>query len=456
MTSYQAQIAGDFNVVDRQTVRGPRTLGKTGLAAILINLFGLLYDGEDWKAPTTASHWRQLEKFLWPEVHKWAKKIKWDKVGRDPYDPRLELQGRTLKLHTGQAFAMASDNSETMEGAHADYIFIVFDESKLISAETFDRMEGTIAGGGIMTKWLSISTPGAPMGRFYELHKRRDVFDNWRAVHVTREDAIAAGRMDKEWAERMFRQWGEQSALYQNHVLGEFAATDEDGIIPLAWVELAMERGDQWRDRGIMGELTSVGVDMGTGTPGNDDSTIAKVYDNIHVADLEVEKFYNPDTAMMQMAGKIKGIIDAYGVYVFLDTIGIGLGTYHRLIEQGIKKVVAFVASRKVPPSLKDRTKQYKFANLRAAAWWAFRERLDPESKGAISLPRNDLLIGELTAPKFVIKSDAVLQVESKQDLRKRLGRSTDHADPVIQAVVGPEIARPAKTSVYVVGQGEL
>ena len=109
-TNYQKEIIDNFKEVDRQAVRGPRDLGKTANMAWLINMFGLLYDGEDWKVPTTASHWRQLEKFLWPEVHKWAGKIKWDIVGRDPYDDRNELLTLSLKLNTGAAFAMASDN----------------------------------------------------------------------------------------------------------------------------------------------------------------------------------------------------------------------------------------------------------------------------------------------------------------------------------------------------------
>lgn len=459
---YQNKIMEKVQEYDRVAVRGPRTLGKTAVAAILVHWYALTRDGRDWKVPTTASHWRQLDKFLWPEIHKWAGRLKWELIGRPPYNPRTELLTLSLKLNTGQAFAMASDDAETMEGAHADHLLIIFDEAKIIPTDTWDRMEGALASGGAegaqKAKWLAISTPGAPAGMFYSLHKERDRFRNWHAVHITREEAIKAGRMSQEWADDRLRIWGEHNPYYQNHVLGEFAADDENAVIPLAWIEMAMKRGDEWRDALAQGypkgELTSVGMDCGLGTLNSDDSTIARVYEKEHVDDVESMKFGNPDTTTMEMAGRAKAISKTFNVDVFMDTIGLGLGAYQRCKEQGVKRVHAFNAAKKAPPTMRDYTKQYKFGNMRSAAWWTFRERLDPESDNPISLPRDDQLVGELTSPLKSIKSDATLFIEKKDDIRKRLGRSTDRADAVIEAVVGPKIIKKARARVYVVGQG--
>ena len=49
LTHYQEQILGDFQVYDRQAVRGPRGLGKTTMAAIDTLGWALTHDGEDWK-----------------------------------------------------------------------------------------------------------------------------------------------------------------------------------------------------------------------------------------------------------------------------------------------------------------------------------------------------------------------------------------------------------------------
>ncbi len=62
------------------------------------------------------------------------------------------------------------------------------------------------------------------------------------------------------------------------------------------------------------------------------------------------------------------------------------------------------------------------------------RELLDSELGEPIALPDDELLIGDLTAPHSRVVAGGKIQVESKDDIRKRLGRSTDSADAVIQA----------------------
>ena len=89
---YQEEILANFCTKKKVSVRAPHGVGKTAMAAWLILWFALTRDGnprfEDWKIPTTASAWRQLTKFLWPEIHKWARKVSWGKVGRPPFDER--------------------------------------------------------------------------------------------------------------------------------------------------------------------------------------------------------------------------------------------------------------------------------------------------------------------------------------------------------------------------------
>jgi hypothetical protein len=93
LVPYQEEILAELQQRKRAAPRGPHGLGKTMLAAIAILAFALTRDacGEDWKIPTTASAWRQLTKYLWPEIHKWAKRLRWEKIGREPLDARSEL-----------------------------------------------------------------------------------------------------------------------------------------------------------------------------------------------------------------------------------------------------------------------------------------------------------------------------------------------------------------------------
>jgi hypothetical protein len=262
LTEYQEEILDALPRYHRVCVRGPHGLGKTTTAAVAILWFANTREGLDWKVPTTASAWRQLEKFLWPEIHKWSRKLKWEKLGRRPYNSRQELMALNLKLKTGQAFAAASDIPELIEGAHADRLFYLYDESKAISAETFNASEGAFSGAGQDTVAeayaLAISTPGEPNGRFWEIQTRKPGYEDWHVIHVPLERVIKAGRISAEWAAQRAKQWGVESAIYQNRVLGEFATADADSVIPLAWVEQAQDR---WRDRFDPDQRRRKGID---------------------------------------------------------------------------------------------------------------------------------------------------------------------------------------------------
>jgi hypothetical protein len=176
------------------------------------------------------------------------------RVGRQPYNERTELLDLTLKQHWGAASAVASSKPELIEGAHADSLLYLIDEAKIVPDAVWDAIEGAFSGGR-MTGYpealaLAISTPGPPVGRFYEIHKKAPGLEDWTVRHVKVEEAIAAGRISEEWRRQRALQWGEDSALYANRVLGEFHASDEDSLIPLSWVDAAIERWREWDEAG--------------------------------------------------------------------------------------------------------------------------------------------------------------------------------------------------------------
>lgn len=407
----------------RVTVRGPHGLGKTAMAAWIILWFALTRDGGDWKIPTTASAWRQLTKYLWPELRKWARRIRWDVVGRGRFNERLEMLALSLKLDTGEAFALASNDVNAIEGAHATSLLYVFDEGKAIPDDIWDGAEGAFASpetGEALA--LAISTPGEPQGRFYEIHSRKPGLEDWWVRHVTLKEAVDAGRISGEWAKQRKRQWGEKSAVYQNRVAGEFAASEEDGVIPLAWVEAANQRWLEWQDQGkpLEGEMTAVGVDVARS--GKDKTVFALRYDWLIT---ELRRYSKADT--METTGRVAGILNLGGTAV-VDVIGVGAGVVDRLREQG-KNVEAFNASERTDHQ--DQSGELGFVNSRSAAWWNLREILELEP---VALPPDDRLTGDLVAPRWKVVSGGKIQVESKDEIKKRINRSTDDADAVIQA----------------------
>ena len=75
---------------------------------------------------------------------------------------------------------------------------------------------------------------------------------------------------------------------------------------------------------------------------------------------------------------------------------------------------------------------QLKFANRRAEAWWRFREALDPDQPdgATIALPPNAELRADLCTPTWKLTARGIL-LESKDDIRKRLGRSPEEVMPL-------------------------
>lgn len=432
-TDYQIDVLRNLVLHKRAAVRGPHGLGKTAMASWVI-LWGFAALGDDVKVPVTASAWRQLTHFTFPEVKKWALKADWSKVGLDLRYGR-EILEQSLKLPGREAFPVASDNPALIDGAHARKIVYVFDEAKAIQAGTFDAAEGAFSNAGADTAYsayaLAISTPGDTGGRFYDIHKRRPGYDDWWVRHVTLGEAIAAGRVSREWAEQRRRQWGENSPVYINRVLGEFAEAGTDVLIPLAWVDQANDRWQERDGRGT-GEVR-YGVDVAR--YGDDSTTIGRL-----VGSTLESLDYLSQKSTMETTGEVILRVKDKTIHTLVDVIGIGAGVVDRLREQGYNVTgvnVGESAKDDYGRVLTDESGELKFANLRSLIWWMLRERLDPNGVDPLALPLDDRLTGDLTAPKWTVTSSGTIKVESKDEIRKRIGRSTDAADALGLALYG-------------------
>lgn len=432
LADYQREILATLNETKRIAVRGPHGLGKTTTKALAILWFALTRDAlkMDWKVITTAGAWRQLEAFLWPEIHKWSRRIRWDVVGRDPFNEIYELQTLNLKLNYGAASAVATNRKELIEGAHADQLLYIFDEAKIIPPDIFDAAEGAFSTDGvgrIEAYALCQSTPGEPQGRFYDIHRRKPGFEDWKVRHVTHLEAIQAGRMSETWFAQRRKQWGSDSALFANRALGEFHSSDEDSVIPLAWVEAANERWHAWVAQGRpnpVGRKVN-GVDVARG--GADKTVIAERQGYVV---LRLHEFTIKDT--VEIADKTQLLAPNQTDLHVVDVVGVGAGVVDTLRRRGIS-VTAFNAGR--ANRMRDRSGEYKFKNNRSAMWWKLREALDPAFDPTLCLPPHEELTVDLVAPKYKIKDD-VIHVEPKDDIKARIGRSTDFGDATGQSML--------------------
>jgi len=133
----------------------------------------------------------------------------------------------------------------------------------------------------------------------------------------------------------------------------------------------------------------------------------------------KLEKHFNLNT--MELVGLIRRIIDKeQPAKVCIDCIGIGAGIVDRLKELGYHVVEGVNVAR----TANDRD---KFRNLRAELWHDMREWLAQESP--VQIPDSDELLGDLTSLGYKFDSSGRLQIESKDELRKRGMKSPDLAD---------------------------
>ena len=160
-----------------------------------------------------------------------------------------------------------------------------------------------------------------------------------------------------------------------------------------------------------------------------------------------LERFSIGDT--MTTCGHVVAQLQGREVLAVVDVIGVGSGVVDRLNEQRYR-VLPFNASERAmgkgPGGL-------EFLNRRAESGWGLRALLDPANDPTVCLPPDDELLGELVAPRWSVTSAGRVQIEGKDDLRKRLGRSTDSADAAVMAFYSVPKRRRARMMVTANGE---
>lgn len=165
-----------------------------------------------------------------------------------------------------------------------------------------------------------------------------------------------------------------------------------------------------------------------------------------------VERMKARDT--VQLAVQALKMAEAEGCETLIyDSVGVGAGTKGELNKHSDSKVkfVKFVAQsavvRKKSRYRKGRKNEDVFQNLRAQAWWAYRDAVDdsvryletgvvpPDGLFCISneIPRiyQERIISDSTGVMWETTADDKIIIEDKKKVKKRLGVSTDYADSI-------------------------
>jgi hypothetical protein len=404
LSDQEKQIANAIAKYDKVSVRSGHHTGKDTTASVINWWFlGTRFCP---KVICSANTKEQLYDVLWAEMAKWKRK-----------SPVLDLLYEWTKekiFHKGfpaewWSVARSASKGEGIQGRHAttemggklvSNQLIILDEVSGMDEEILAASEGIMSGKG--TKVLMISNPTRNSGFFYRTHTPKGK-KHWHTIHLSSLDSPFAG---KEWIEYMKDMYGENSNIYRVRVLGDFPVEDKDSLIPLSWVNSAVNKPIYVSPI----EPLVFGVDVGGG---GDRSVI------LHRRGGKVERIRTIDTQdTMELVGWIgEEALEFEPDAICIDPIQIGNGPYYRLKELGF---------RVYPVDYRRVSKKKRFRRIRDELCWKARTLFQD---GMISIPEDDELVLEASSVKYKPDSGGLIKIEDKYDLIRRLKWSPDKFD---------------------------
>lgn len=403
--------------------------GKSWLSARAVLWFS--YTRKLSRVVTTAPTFDQVRDILWQEIRLAYASSKVE-LGGKLLDTRLDLGPNWF------ATGRSTNDANRFQGAHSakGHILVVADEAAGIESDIWIGIDGILTSQN--SHLLAIGNPTEASGEFYEMFSRPGVikiyisaFDtpNFTTFGITIDDIRNNTWKEKitsdlpapylitpEWVYDKWLKWcggsqaGEDNPLWVSRVLGQFPNTSNDTLIPVGWITKAMEHTL------TPGEPSTLGCDIAR--YGSDETVI--IHRRGPVARV-IKTTFQEDT--MRTTGRIIAALATTGAAeARIDADGLGAGVFDRLNEQG-KPAIEMHSGQS--PIDKER-----FLNARAEWFWALRERFET---GDIDIDDEDLA-AQLSNIKYKFTSRGQIQIESKDDMKRRGVHSPDRADALMLA----------------------
>lgn len=223
---------------------------------------------------------------------------------------------------------------------------------------------------------------------------------------------------------------------YPNTIEEAFETAGEDVLIGSRLVRSAIGR-----------EVSQVSAPVVWGVDparfGDDRKTLAKRCGNVMLEPVKVllkDMPAGPQSDTQALAGAVvKEFRATPGAwqphYICVDTIGVGAGVADALRGANLKRangveVLIIDVNVSEAPAADD-----KFMNLRDELWWAMREWYHDR---ACRMPEDDDFVTEVSTVIFNYTAASRVKVESKKEMKKRLGFSPDKADAFMITFAAP------------------
>lgn len=416
---WQAELMAAVAAGERRvSVRSGHGVGKSTTVAILCIWY--LLTRYPVKIVITAPTSAQLFDALFAEIKRWVNILPPQvqellNVKSDRVEIRAAPETGFISARTSRA-----ESPEALQGIHADNVLLIADEASGVPEAVFEAAAGSMSGEEACT--ILLGNPTRSSGFFFDTHNR--LKDQWWTRRVS---CVDSPRVSDAYVEEMKLRYGEDSNAYRVRVLGEFPLSDDDTVIPMHLIEAAMNR-DLIED-----DKAPAIWALDVARFGTDRSALAKRRGQVIT---EVKKWAGLD--LMQLTGAVVAEFNSQPTHlrpveILVDSIGLGSGVVDRLRELRLPARGVNVSES---PSMKG-----TYQNLRAELWFATKAWL--EQRGC-RIPKDEDLMAELAGPRFKFSSSGKLQVESKDEMRKRGLRSPDLADAVCLTM-----AADAATAIY-------
>lgn len=363
----------------------------------------------------TANTESQLKTKTWAELGKWhtlALNSHWFERGALSLRPAVWFEQRLkdeLKIDTGYYYAQAQlwseDNPDAFAGAHNPLgVCVIYDEASGIPKPIWTVTEGFFTEPVLHRYWCADGNGRRNTGAFFEcFHKDRNL---WRTRKI---DSRTVEGIDTTVLQSIITKHGADSDEARVEVYGDFPHQGDKQFISRKLIGDAQSRELQQDAYAPL----RMGVDVAR--YGNDMSVI-RFMRGRDARTIPPMRFKGIDN--MQLAHHVAGLAEKYHPDgIFIDA-GNGTGVIDRLREMKYKVHEVWFGAASPEP---------EYANFGTYMWAMVREWL---AGGCID-PLDNRLADDLANREYKYKGSVsdVVQLESKEDLKRRGFDSPDDAD---------------------------
>jgi len=392
-------------------------IGKTALISWIIIWFASTRPHP--QIVVTANTKNQLLKKTWRELAKWQKYA----INGHWFD--WSQTAFSLKKAEDTWFASAvpwsEHNSEAFAGTHEEYVLVIYDEASAIADVIWEVTEGAMTTPGAM--WIAFGNPTKNTGRF------RECFRKFKKRWITRQvDSRTAKQASKAQIDQWLEDYGEDSDFFKVRVRGVFPDAADNQFFNSRMVDNCMSL--QLVPEAYMNFPIIVSVDVARF--GDDQSVIIiRQQRKIHA----IYKYRKLD--LTQLRDKTIGHFKEWkGDKIFTDDTGVGGGLTDMLRELKFP-VVGVIVGGKADDNV-------MYFNKRAECLGIMRECM----KRGMELPRDSELETQLTSIEYGFAQGGAIQIEKKEDMKKRGLDSPDIVDAIAISFAFP-VTKASKSSKF-------